>query len=250
MSGSRWIKITCKWMGSDAESMGGGLTTSEMPLVCGGHATVGSGTKIWSANLGYDTSRCLIFLLLHITSRRLQICIWHSPLQGINQYFHTYCIWRAIGLNLRYANGSLFFYTCRAQECISSESKRSHGCDATLAATSTVRGKFYSRVGLERRVKLKHLFSAKTEAELNQLSDSLDSWWTKTSHCQNWVQIQGVPWKNSTIDTPAGRRKQVNDQWSETPWMRALMELLSLRENLWAHAWIFLCSEHELMLKW
>lgn len=67
-------------------------------------ATVGNGTKIWSANLRPDTFQCLIFLLLHITIRRLQICVLHSPLWGINQYFLTCCIWRANELNLRYAN--------------------------------------------------------------------------------------------------------------------------------------------------
>ena len=107
LSGSHRNKTLCKCMRRGDRRLSDNKWDASClwrPSQCG---TVGNGTKIWSANLRPDTFHCLIFLLLHITIRRLQICVLHSPLWGINQYFHTYCIWRANGLNLRYAN-SLF----------------------------------------------------------------------------------------------------------------------------------------------
>lgn len=88
-------------------------------------ATVENGTKIWSVNLRLNTFQCLIFLLLHFTIKRMQICILHSPLWGINQYFLTYSIGRAAGFNIRYAKQTL---GCgiHTQEGLSRQRKRSH----------------------------------------------------------------------------------------------------------------------------
>lgn len=116
-----------KWGGGDI-----GLSDNKWDASCLWRplprATVGNCTKIWGANLRPDTFWCLILLLLHITIMRLQICVLHSPLRGINQYFHTYCIWRAIGLNLRYSNRPPFAFSRKRKVTKMTHDVRNHRC--------------------------------------------------------------------------------------------------------------------------
>lgn len=105
-------------------------------------ATVGNCSKIWGANLRPDTFQCLILWLLHITIRRLQICVLHSRHRGLNQYFHTYCIWRATGLNLRYANEPPFSLHAVIKNVLLPKAERSQRWLIMSAVTSTVQVKF------------------------------------------------------------------------------------------------------------
>lgn len=143
-------------------------------------ATVENGTKIWSANLRLNTFQCLIFLLLHFTIRRLQICILHSPLWGINQYFLTYCIWRAAGFNRRYANRL---------------------------------GSIYST--------FKKVFQIKAMGHTEKLTTHN---WTETSH------FEAMTWKKKK---QCYRHVLLKKTRQCAARLRALAELLSLRENRW-----------------
>lgn len=120
-------------------------------------ATVGNGTKIWGANLKPDTFQCLIFLLLHITIRRLQICVLHSPHWGINQYFHTYYIWRAAGLNLRYENRPPFSIHAVVKNVFALKAK-GHKDDSECQQQPTWSSYSFSYTGLKRHNKIKQQF--------------------------------------------------------------------------------------------
>lgn len=64
-------------------------------------ATVGNGTKIWSANLRLDKIQCLILPLLHFTIKGVQIYMFSShPFGGLISTFTPSVYERRLGLTL------------------------------------------------------------------------------------------------------------------------------------------------------
>lgn len=168
LNGSRGNKILCKcgkkWYRGERRLSDNKWDASCLwrPLQCD---TVGNGTKIWSANLKPDTFHCLIFpIATHYNQEVADMCFTLTPLWGINQYFHTYCIWRAIGLNLRYANRPFLYmlYWRMYFSWTQKVTKMTHNVSSTVS--------FFSYAGLKRHDKIKQQFGRR---EKNQLPDSL-----------------------------------------------------------------------------
>lgn len=131
---------------------------------------------------------------------------------------------------------------------LSVESERSQRWLMMSGITGAVQASYgFAYAGLKCHNNIKQQFGWGREVESTANCQTFNSWWSNTSH---WFQEYLRKKKKTISDTPADSRKQVNAQQSDTPRRRALTELLSLRENLWEHSWIFFflfCSGHELI---